>query len=84
MSITEQKEKGVETMKSLQRVYNEIVNILKKNNVTLNLTPPRPFLERDNERLYFDQAWEYKNFDNTCLMVMIGITALIVDIRWIH
>jgi len=50
-------------VKSLQCIYNEIVKILKENNVTLNITPPRPFLQRDNEKLYFDEAWKYKNFD---------------------
>jgi len=50
-------------VKSLQCIYNEIVKILKENNVTLNITPPRPFLKRGNEKLYFDEAWKYKNFD---------------------
>ena len=47
-------------VKSLQCIYNEIVKILKENNVTLNITPPRPFLKRGNEKLYFDEAWKYK------------------------
>lgn len=54
-------------MKNLQAVYNEIVDILKDSDVILNITPPRPYLTRmdgdkEIERLYFDEAWKYKNF----------------------
>ena len=31
-------------MKGLQSVYNQITNILKENNVLMNITPPRPYL----------------------------------------
>jgi len=40
-------------MKELQSVYNQIINILKKNNVLINITPPRPYLIKkdDEERI---------------------------------
>lgn len=40
-------------MKGLQSVYNQITNILKENNVLLNITAPRPYLIRkdDEERI---------------------------------
>lgn len=50
-------------IKSLQSIYNEITKLLIENNVIINITPPRPFLERDGECLYFDEAWKFKNFD---------------------
>lgn len=40
-------------MKGLQSVYNQITNILKENNVLMNITPPRPYLIKkdDEERI---------------------------------
>ena len=40
-------------MKGLQSVYNQIINILKENNVLMNITPPRPYLIKkdDEERI---------------------------------
>ena len=40
-------------MKVLQSVYNQITNILKENNVLMNITPPRPYLIKkdDEERI---------------------------------
>ncbi|NLV82417.1 MAG: hypothetical protein GXZ18_05350 [Synergistaceae bacterium] len=40
-------------MKELQSVYNQITNILKENNVLMNITPPRPYLIKkdDEERI---------------------------------
>ena len=40
-------------MKELQSVYNQITNILKENNVLMNITPPRPYLikREDEERI---------------------------------
>ena len=42
-----------ESMKGLQSVYNQITNILKENNVLMNITPPRPYLIKkdDEERI---------------------------------
>jgi hypothetical protein len=39
--------------KGLQSVYNQIINILKENNVLINITPPRPYLIKkdDEERI---------------------------------
>jgi len=37
-------------MKGLQSVYNQIINILKENNVLINITPSRPYLiKKDDE-----------------------------------
>lgn len=40
-------------MNKLQNVYNQIINILKENNVLMNITPPRPYLIKkdDEERI---------------------------------
>ena len=40
-------------MEELQSVYNQITNILKENNVLMNITPPRPYLIKkdDEERI---------------------------------
>ena|SRR5690554_825507 len=40
-------------MKELQSVYNQITNVLKENNVLMNITPPRPYLIKkdDEERI---------------------------------
>jgi len=40
-------------MKELQSVYNQITKILKENHVIMNITPPRPYLikEEDEERI---------------------------------
>jgi len=40
-------------MEELQSVYNQITNILKENNVLMNITPPRPYLIKkdDDERI---------------------------------
>jgi len=40
-------------MKELQNVYDQITNILKGNNVLMNITPPRPYLIKkdDEERI---------------------------------
>ena len=40
-------------MKVLQSVYNQITNVLKENNVLMNITPPRPYLIKkdDEERI---------------------------------
>ncbi len=40
-------------MKELQNVYNQIINILRKNNVLLNITSSRPYLIKkdDEERI---------------------------------
>jgi len=37
----------------LQSVYNQITKILKENKVLMNITPPRPYLikEEDEERI---------------------------------
>lgn len=45
--------KAKESEKGLQSVYNQITNILKENNVLMNITPPRPYLikEDDEERI---------------------------------
>ena len=79
-------------MKGLRSVCNQITNVLKENNVLMNITPPRPYLikkddeerinaeaedllkkgkleeyiskmkEKEEYRLYFDQAYKYTNF----------------------
>lgn len=40
-------------MKNLQSVYNQITNILRENNVIMNITPPRPYLikKEDDEKI---------------------------------
>jgi hypothetical protein len=40
-------------MEELQSVYNQITNILKENNVLMNITSPRPYLIKkdDDERI---------------------------------
>ena len=40
-------------MEELQSVYNQIINVLKENNVLMNITPPRPYLIKkdDEERI---------------------------------
>ena len=40
-------------MKELQSVYNQIINVLKENNVLMNITHPRPYLIKkdDDERI---------------------------------
>jgi hypothetical protein len=35
-------------MKGLQSVYSQIINILKENDVLMNITPPRPYLMMSN------------------------------------
>jgi hypothetical protein len=46
-------------MKGLQSVYDQIINILKENNVLLNITPPRPYLIKkdDEERINAEAAY---------------------------
>jgi hypothetical protein len=44
-------------MKGLQSVYNQITNILKENNVLMNITPPRPYLiKKDVEERFNAEA----------------------------
>lgn len=44
-------------MKGLQSVYNQILNILKENNVLINITPPRPYLiKKDDEERFNAEA----------------------------
>ena len=45
--------KAKESEKGLQSVYDQIINILKENNVLINITPPRPYLIKkdDEERI---------------------------------
>ena len=45
-------------MKGLQSVYNQISNILKENNVLINITPPRPYLIRKEDEERFDTEAE--------------------------
>ena len=55
-------------MKSLQKIYNEITEMLLSENVILNVTSPRPYLYRnsnEDEKLYFDEAYKYVNFNKS-------------------
>ena len=50
-------------MKELQSVYNQITNILRENNVLMNITPPRPYLIKkdDEERFNAEAEVLFKN-----------------------
>ena len=51
-------------MKRLQSVYNQIINILKENNVLINITPPRPYLIKkdDEERINAEAEDLFKKY----------------------
>jgi transcriptional antiterminator Rof (Rho-off) len=51
-------------MEGLQSVYNQIINILKENNVLINITHPRPYLIKkdDEERINAEAEDLFKKY----------------------